>query len=117
PSGGRRPGGRAHVAGPRAPLPPPPPADAPILPTLPPRQKPAAPGPDAIVPSYTDMFLLLAARALQRHPALNARWEVDRIVTSADIHIGIAVDTEAGLLVPIVRNVSDLTLQQIAQQT
>lgn len=81
------------------------------------QRKTAAHESDAVVPSYTDIFVMLAALALKRHPALNARWEIERIVTVADIHIGVAVDTEAGLLVPVVRHVLSLTLQQIAQQT
>jgi pyruvate dehydrogenase E2 component (dihydrolipoamide acetyltransferase) len=79
--------------------------------------KSAPHGPDSIVPSITDLFVKIAAHALQQHPALNACWQDDRIVTSAQIHIGIAVDTEAGLLAPVIRNVPALTLEQIARQT
>src|SRR5207248_4810722 len=48
---------------------------------------------------------------LQNHPVLNSRWEDDRIVSPDGIHIGIAVDTDAGLLVPVVRDVPQLSLQ------
>jgi pyruvate dehydrogenase E2 component (dihydrolipoamide acetyltransferase) len=66
------------------------------------------------VPTYTDILLKLTAAALQTHPLLNACWTDDRIITYAGIHIGIAVDTEAGLLVPVVRDVSTLSLKQLA---
>lgn len=69
------------------------------------------------VPTVTDLFVKLAARALQQHPQLNARWEDDRVVTPADVHIGIAVDTADGLLVPVIRDVGKKSLQQIAMET
>lgn len=54
------------------------------------------------------------ARALEKHPLLNSRWENDRIVSCEGIHIGIAVDTDAGLLVPVLRDVPRLTLKELA---
>jgi pyruvate dehydrogenase E2 component (dihydrolipoamide acetyltransferase) len=67
--------------------------------------------------SFTDRIVQLAALALQKHPVLNARWENDSVVLSDGIHIGIAVDTDAGLVVPVVREVSTLTLAQLSAQT
>ncbi|HYT95459.1 MAG TPA: dihydrolipoamide acetyltransferase family protein [Gemmataceae bacterium] len=67
-----------------------------------------------LVPTYTDLFVKLAAMALERHPGLNARWENDRIVSPKGIHIGIAVDTDAGLLVPVVRDVPRLSVQELS---
>src|SRR5262249_52146973 len=55
-----------------------------------------------IIPSYTDILVKLTALALQKHPLLNAQWDDAQIRLSPEIHIGIAVDTEAGLLVPVV---------------
>jgi pyruvate dehydrogenase E2 component (dihydrolipoamide acetyltransferase) len=71
---------------------------------------------DAVVPSYTDLFVKLAASALGKHPALNARWENDRIVTSERIHVGIAVDTNAGLLVPVIRDVPHVSLLELCRR-
>ncbi len=68
----------------------------------------------AIAPTYTDLFVRLAAVALGKHPALNARWENERVVPCDGIHIGVAVDTDAGLLVPVVRDVPRLTLEELA---
>jgi pyruvate dehydrogenase E2 component (dihydrolipoamide acetyltransferase) len=70
--------------------------------------------PDAIVPSYTDFILKLTALALRKHPLLNASWTQEGIRVWEGIHIGIAVDTEAGLLVPVLRDVPALGLRQIA---
>ncbi len=69
------------------------------------------------VPSFTDFFIKLAAIALLKHPDLNSRWEQNGIVNLAEINIGLAVDTPAGLLVPVVRDVPSLSLRQLASQT
>lgn len=69
------------------------------------------------VPSFTDFFIKLAAIALLKHPELNSRWEQNDIVKLAEISIGFAVDTPAGLLVPVVRNVPSLSLRQVASRT
>ena len=72
---------------------------------------------DPAVPSFTDFFIKLTALALRKHPDLNARWQDDGIVTLSDIHIGLAVDTPAGLLVPVVRNADALSMRQLTART
>ena len=81
------------------------------------RWKAASANSDDLVPTYTDLFVKAAAIALEKHPLLNARWEDDRVVSSAGIHIGIAVDTDAGLLVPVVRDVPRLSATELAIRT
>jgi pyruvate dehydrogenase E2 component (dihydrolipoamide acetyltransferase) len=77
-----------------------------------------APGADlGSVPSYTDFVVKLTALALRDHPRLNARWEGDRIDLATEAHIGVAVDTEAGLLVPVIRGAGGLGLRQIADRS
>jgi pyruvate dehydrogenase E2 component (dihydrolipoamide acetyltransferase) len=66
------------------------------------------------VPSYNDLFIKLLAHALTEHPALNTRLEGDQIVMSSAVHIGVAVDTERGLLVPVIHDVQAKTIRQIA---
>ncbi len=70
-----------------------------------------------IVPSYNDLLVKLAAQALLEHPALNARFEGDEIVQAQVVSIGLAVDTERGLLVPVIRDVQNKALRQIAQES
>jgi pyruvate dehydrogenase E2 component (dihydrolipoamide acetyltransferase) len=70
-----------------------------------------------IVPAYTDLIVKLAAVALKQHPLLQAQWREEGLFVPQKIDIAIAVDTEAGLLVPVVRAVDTLTLRQIACQT
>ncbi len=72
---------------------------------------------NAVVPSYTDFLVKLTASALQQHPLLNASWVDDEMRLSDGIHVGIAVDTDAGLLVPVVRDVPSLGLKQVAAQS
>jgi pyruvate dehydrogenase E2 component (dihydrolipoamide acetyltransferase) len=69
------------------------------------------------VPGYTDFLVKLAAITLRKHPLLNARWEGDQITTSDEVHVGIAVDTEAGLLVPVIRDVHALGVRQVAERS
>jgi pyruvate dehydrogenase E2 component (dihydrolipoamide acetyltransferase) len=72
---------------------------------------------DTAVPSYTDFLVKLAATALQKHPPVNARWESEGAVRADGIHVGIAVDSDLGLLVPVVRDVPTLPLRELASRT
>jgi pyruvate dehydrogenase E2 component (dihydrolipoamide acetyltransferase) len=72
------------------------------------------------VPSYSDIIMKLVGLALQQHPRLAVRAEGDHWVTPASpdgIHIGLAVDTPDGLVVPVVRGVGSLGLFDLAKQT
>jgi pyruvate dehydrogenase E2 component (dihydrolipoamide acetyltransferase) len=68
-------------------------------------------------PSYNDLLAKLCAVALTEQPILNARLEGDEIVLSLAAHIGIAVDTERGLLVPVIHDVGSKSLRQIAAES
>jgi len=67
-------------------------------------------------PSYNDLLAKLVAQALLEHPPVNARFEGDSIVQSATANIGVAVDTDRGLLVPVLRDVQTKSLRQIARE-
>jgi len=68
------------------------------------------------IPSYQDIITKLVARTLLRHPLLAGRWDEDAIVWPSEnqIHIGMAVDTDDGLLVPVLRNAAQLSLIELA---
>jgi pyruvate dehydrogenase E2 component (dihydrolipoamide acetyltransferase) len=70
-----------------------------------------------LVPGHTDMIVKLVATALEKHPLLQAQWRAEGLFIPDAIHIGIAVDTEAGLMVPVLRNVPALSISQIAVAT
>jgi pyruvate dehydrogenase E2 component (dihydrolipoamide acetyltransferase) len=78
--------------------------------------KPGA-GAKPLVPTYTDLIVKLTAAALQQHPMLMAQWTDEGLFLPDGIHIGIAVDTEAGLVAPVVREVPALTLRQLAAES
>ncbi|MDH2445196.1 dihydrolipoamide acetyltransferase family protein [Amnibacterium sp. CER49] len=63
-------------------------------------------------------FLAAVARALclalRRHRAVNARWDGDSIVRRRAVHLGIAVATPRGLLVPVLRDAGELDLAGLA---
>jgi pyruvate dehydrogenase E2 component (dihydrolipoyllysine-residue acetyltransferase) len=63
---------------------------------------------------YTEIVVKLTALALEKHPMLNSRWAGDRIQVWRSVHIGIAVDTDSGLKVPVIRDVPQLSLREVA---
>ena len=69
------------------------------------------------VPSYGDIILKACAVALRKHPRMNARWESENLLEQSDIHIGVAVDTEDGLLAPVLQHADRLTLNEIAKRS
>jgi pyruvate dehydrogenase E2 component (dihydrolipoamide acetyltransferase) len=70
---------------------------------------------DGVNLSYNDLFLYILGRTLRDHPQLNASLEGETIKLWRRIHIGLAVDTDRGLLVPVVRDVDGKGLRQLAQ--
>lgn len=69
----------------------------------------------ATVPSYTDIVVKLVSIALADHRQLMAQWSDDQLIVPDVINIGIAVDTDAGLLVPVIRNVPSLSLMELTR--
>lgn len=66
--------------------------------------------------TYTDMIVAVVAKALRQHPQLNASWKDGAVVLADQIGIGVAVATEAGLLVPVLRRADELALAEIARR-
>jgi pyruvate dehydrogenase E2 component (dihydrolipoamide acetyltransferase) len=76
-------------------------------------------GESAVVPSFQDIVTKLVADALSRHRILAGRWTDEAILVSGDseLHLGMAVDTEQGLLVPVIRDVRSLTLAEVSLES
>ena len=72
---------------------------------------------DGVYASYNDLFLCILGRSLREYPQLNTSLEGDTIKVWRRIHIGLAVDTDRGLLVPVVRDVDRKGLLQLAEET
>ena len=64
--------------------------------------------------SFNDMIILGVAKALQKHPEINAYWDGQTIVRRGDIHVGMAVAVEEGLIVPPIRHTEQRTLSEVA---
>ena len=69
------------------------------------------------VPGYTDFLIKLSALALNEHQEMSGQWRDDGIFMPDRCNIGFAVDTDAGLLAPVVHDVPGKTLRQIAAET
>ena len=65
--------------------------------------------------SYLPFLALAAVEALKAHPNLNSSVTGDEITYHADEHLSIAVDTEKGLIVPVVKNAGDLNIAGLAR--
>lgn len=63
--------------------------------------------------SYNDLVIRSVASALKKHPVINASWLGDRIRYNHEVHIGVAVAVEDGLLVPVIKHADRKTLSQI----
>jgi pyruvate/2-oxoglutarate dehydrogenase complex dihydrolipoamide acyltransferase (E2) component len=73
-------------------------------------------GTELAVPSYNDLFAKILAVALGSHPEMNASWHEGGIARHAAVHVGIAVETERGLLVPVVRDVDRRSVREITAE-
>ncbi len=71
---------------------------------------------DGMVISYNALLLKILARALREHPRLNASIQGDEIKVWRNVHIGLAVDSEQGLRVPVVRSVDRKGLQELEDE-
>jgi pyruvate dehydrogenase E2 component (dihydrolipoamide acetyltransferase) len=66
------------------------------------------------VPSYTDLLVKLVSAVLRRHPRFAQRWHQGTLVAPHAWDIGVAVDTDEGLVVPVVRDVPALRISELA---
>jgi pyruvate dehydrogenase E2 component (dihydrolipoamide acetyltransferase) len=66
--------------------------------------------------SVTSLLLKVTAWALGRNPMLNSRLEGDKIYLLPEMHLGIAVAIESGLIVPVIKNVERKTATQLESE-
>jgi pyruvate dehydrogenase E2 component (dihydrolipoamide acetyltransferase) len=66
--------------------------------------------------SFLPFFAVAVCEALKQHPVLNSSVEGDQVTYHGAEHLGIAVDTERGLLVPVIANAGDLNMGGIARK-
>ena len=66
--------------------------------------------------TFLPFFAVAVCEALKQHPVLNSSLEGDQITYHGAEHLGIAVDTERGLLVPVIRDAGDLNIGGISRR-
>jgi len=72
---------------------------------------------EGIKPTYTDLVVRAVARALQKHPLMNASWGEQEITLHGDIHVGMAVALEEGLIVPVIKNAASISVKELAAES
>jgi len=69
-----------------------------------------------MAPSYNVLLTKIVSKALGEHPALNASIDGNEIVYPPTVNIGIAVDTERGLIVPVLRDATSKSMGDLTQE-
>lgn len=69
-----------------------------------------------IRPTYTDFLARAMVLAVPAAPAVDARWTPDGIALSSEVHLGVAVALDEGLIVPVVRDAHRLGLVEISRR-
>ncbi len=66
--------------------------------------------------SINDLIAFAQVQSLSEHPELNAHFLGDRLAVFDEVHLGIAVDSPRGLMVPVVKDASDLSLEALSNE-
>jgi 2-oxoglutarate dehydrogenase E2 component (dihydrolipoamide succinyltransferase) len=66
--------------------------------------------------TFLPFFAVAVCEALKQHPVLNSSVDGDQVTYHGAEHLGIAVDTERGLLVPVVRDAGDLNIGGLSRK-
>ena len=72
---------------------------------------------EGVRPSYTDLVIKAVGRALARHPLMNSQFVGDEIILLEEINVGMAVALPEGLVVPVIRDVNQLSVKELALES
>ena len=72
---------------------------------------------EGVKPTYTDIVMKAVAKALLTHPMMNSQFLGAEIALMPEINVGMAVALPEGLVVPVVRNVDQLPIKELARET
>ncbi|HEU4430982.1 MAG TPA: 2-oxo acid dehydrogenase subunit E2 [Myxococcota bacterium] len=72
---------------------------------------------EGVKPSYTDLVVRAVTKALAQHPRMNSVLGEHEIALLPDVHVGIAVALEEGLVVPVIRDTAALSVKEIARES
>lgn len=67
--------------------------------------------------SFTDLIVVAVRNALQKYPMINASLVEDSIIQHSSINVGIAVAADTGLIVPVIKNVQDKKILDVAKES
>ncbi|MBW1867764.1 MAG: dihydrolipoyl dehydrogenase [Deltaproteobacteria bacterium] len=65
--------------------------------------------------TITDLMMKVTAAAIAEHPVMNTRWTDQGTVFMADVHMGMAMALDDGLIVPVIRDINKKNIAQIAK--
>ena len=66
--------------------------------------------------TYTDLLIKLVSITLKEHPRINASWIDNKIIKNSEINVGLAVDFDGGLIVPVIHKTDELSLGEITNR-
>lgn len=72
---------------------------------------------EGVKPTFTDLVIKAVAKALVAHPLMNSQFTGDEIIIMDEINVGMAVALPEGLVVPVIRNVDQLSMKQLAMES
>ncbi len=72
---------------------------------------------DGVRPTYTDLVIRSVAKALQTNPIMNSELRETEILLHEEIHVGIAVALDDGLVVPVIQNADQLDLLNLVRES
>ena len=72
---------------------------------------------EGIKPTYTDIVIKAVGKALLAHPMMNSQFLGTEIALMTEVNVGMAVALPEGLVVPVVRNVDQLSIKELAHET
>lgn len=67
-------------------------------------------------PTYTDFLVAIVTRVLARHPNLNALFDGETLELSDEVHVGVAIDTERGLVAPVIHSTTNKGLHELTTE-
>jgi pyruvate dehydrogenase E2 component (dihydrolipoamide acetyltransferase) len=70
----------------------------------------------SVKPTHTDLLVSLVGRVLRQHPRLNASWTPDGIRVHPDVHVGLAIAVDEGVVTVVIRNADTASIADIAVQ-
>jgi pyruvate dehydrogenase E2 component (dihydrolipoamide acetyltransferase) len=72
---------------------------------------------DGVKITFNDMLVKGVALAIRKVPGVNVSFAEDSVIKHKRVHIGVAVATERGLIVPVIRDVDQKSIGQVARET